>query len=49
MSDDIEFKMIRCENCGGLMRIGTEEVFLMDDGNKLNFCGDGCMSAWLVQ
>ena len=48
MSDDVEFKMVRCERCAVLINV-LMATKLDDEGKVLNFCGDPCMSAWLVQ
>jgi hypothetical protein len=48
MSGDTEFKTVRCETCACLLRVGGGEILIIDDGSELRFCGDGCMSAWLM-
>ena len=47
MSEDVYFKYDRCENCNGLIVLGMSTK-LNDEGKILHFCGDGCLSAWLV-
>ena len=46
MSEDLEFKYVRCVRCGGLVRFGSGER-LMDDDKILDFCGECCMEAWM--
>ena len=46
MSEDIEFKYVRCVRCDGLVRVGSG-ISLMDDSKVLDFCGEGCMEAWM--